>query len=360
MKASLTRRTVELCRIASVTGNEADCAERIQAMLRDTPLAVSRIGNSILARSAPKAGRPLVLLVGHTDTVPPKASDRGVRIEGDRLYGLGASDMKGGLAVMIELARAIGDGAQLAVDLGFIFYDKEEGPWSESGLGPVLEQTPWLRRADLAFCLEPSDNVVQVGCLGTLHATVAFVGKAAHSARPWQGMNAIHAGAPLLAALAARPPHDVVCDGHRFREVLSATLAGGGVTRNVIPDHFVLNLNYRFAPGRSDESAMSEVRRFCAESCPLHPPEVSFAEVAPSGRVVLENGLLRRFLAENGNAVAAKQAWTDVARLSQAGIDAVNLGPGLAAQAHQADEYCSINLLEASYHQFARFVGLSG
>ncbi|GDX79369.1 succinyl-diaminopimelate desuccinylase [Deltaproteobacteria bacterium] len=360
MNAILTRRTVELCRIASVTGNEADCAERIAAILRDTPLAVSRVGNTILARTVARAGRPLVLLVGHTDTVPPKATDGGVRIEGDRLYGLGASDMKGGLAVMLELSRAVGDGRDLNVDLGFVFYDKEEGPWAESGLGPTLEQTPWLRRAELAFCLEPSDNVVQVGCLGTLHATVAFGGKAAHSARPWQGANAIHAAAPLLAALAARAPNDVVCDGHLFREVLSATLASGGNTRNVIPDRFSLNLNYRFAPGRSDESAMEEVRRFCAESCPLNPPDVSFVEVAPSGRVVLENRLLRRFLAENGNAVAAKQAWTDVARLSQAGIDAVNLGPGLAAQAHQADEYCSIDLLEASYRQFARFVGLSG
>lgn len=360
MKTALTRRTLELCRIASVTGHEADCADRVEAILRDTPLAVSRVGNTILARTVSKPGRPLVLLVGHTDTVPPKATDGGVRIEGDRLYGLGASDMKGGLAVMVELARSISNGRDLSVDLGFVFYDKEEGPWSESGLGPVLTETPWLRRAALAFCLEPSDNVVQVGCLGTLHATVTFTGKAAHSARPWQGENAIHAAAPLIAALAALPPVEVVCDGHLFREVLSATLASGGKTRNVIPDSFALNLNYRFAPGRSDESAMEEVRRFCAAACPANPPDVSFVEVAPSGSVVLENPLLRRFLAENGNPVAAKQAWTDVARLSQAGIDAVNLGPGLAAQAHQADEYCSIDLLDTSYRQFARFVGLGG
>ncbi len=358
MSDALVRRTVELCRIASVTGAEAACAERVEAILRDTPLAVQRVGESVLARTVSRPGRPLVLLVGHTDTVPPKPGDRGVRVEGDRIYGLGASDMKGGLAVMLELALAVGDGRDLAVDLGFVFYDKEEGPWAESGLGPVLTSVPWLKRAALAFCLEPSDNVVQVGCLGTLHATVTFVGKAAHSARPWQGTNAIHAAAPLLAALGALAPVDVDCAGHRFREVLSATLATGGATRNVIPERFSLNLNFRFAPGRSDDDAVAAVRRFCADACPAHPPEVEIVEVAPSGRVVLDNPLLARFLAENGNAVTAKQAWTDVARLSQAGIDAVNLGPGLSAQAHQADEYASAALLAEGYRQFARFVGL--
>ncbi len=355
---ALTRRTMELCRVASVTGNEAACADLVEAILRDTPLAVQRIGETVLARTAARPGRPLVLLVGHTDTVPPKPGDGPVRLDGDRIYGLGASDMKGGLAVMLELARAVGDGAALPYDLGFVFYDKEEGPWAESGLGPVLERATWLRRAALAFCLEPSDNVVQVGCLGTLHARVTFVGQAAHSARPWQGRNAIHAAAPLLAALAARAPVVVDCSGHEFREVISATLASGGATRNVIPDRFELNLNYRFAPGRTSESAVAEVKRFCAEACPGGPPEVEIVEVAPSGAVVLDNPHLRRFLEQNGNAVAAKQAWTDVARLSQVGIDAVNLGPGLAAQAHQAGEYASASLLAVGYAQFARFVGL--
>ena len=358
MSAALVRRTLDLCRIASVTGNEANCADYTEAVLRDSGLAVQRVGLSVLARTAARPGRDLILLVGHTDTVPPKPGDGLPRVEGDRLYGLGASDMKAGIAVMLELALAVGKHRDLPADVGFVFYDKEEGPWSESGLGPVLAECPWLRRAALAFCLEPSDNGVQVGCLGTLHAKVTFVGKAAHSARPWQGENAIHAAAPLLAALAARAPVPVDCGGHRFVEVLSATLASGGATRNVIPDHFTLNLNYRFAPGKSDESAVDDVRRFCAAACPERPPDVELVEVAPSGRVVLDNPQLARFLAVNGNTVAAKQAWTDVARLSQAGIDAVNLGPGLAAQAHQAGEYASVALIAESYMQFARFLGL--
>jgi succinyl-diaminopimelate desuccinylase len=360
LPARLARRTLDLCRIPSVTGNEEACADFVQACLKDTGLAVQRVGNSVLARTA-RRGRPLVLLVGHTDTVPGKAGDGPPRIEAPsaaadsgRIYGLGASDMKGGLAVMLELAANLGDGSGLAVDVGLVFYDREEGPWVDSGLIAVLEQAPWVRGANLAFCLEPSDNVVQVGCMGTLHARVTFHGRAAHSARPWQGENAIHKAGPLLVALSQRPPRDVHCDGHLFREVVSATLAAGGRTRNVIPDQFELNLNYRFAPGRFPDEVAAEIRTMVGSE----GVDVEIVEAAPSGRVVTDNPQLRRFLELNHNAVAAKQAWTDVARLTAAGVDAVNLGPGLAAQAHQAGEYADITLLADSYHQFARFVGV--
>jgi len=275
-------------------------------------------------------------------------------VEGDRVVGLGASDMKSGLAVMLELARRL-DPAVLPYRLGFVFYDKEEGPWAISGLGPTLETVAWLHRAVLAFCLEPSDNVVQVGCLGSLHARVTVLGKAAHSARPWQGENAVHAAGKLLVALGERPPRDVILHGHLYREVLSATLVSGGKTRNVIPDRCELNLNFRFAPGRTVEDAEDEVRAV-VQAAVAGPHEVEFVERAPSGRVIGDNAFLAHFLALNGNPVHAKQAWTDVARLGQVGIDAVNLGPGESAQAHQAGESTAMRLITESYRQFERFL----
>ncbi len=344
---------LDLCRIPSVTGNEAACADFIERWLSRTDLAVERVGESVIARAPARAGVPLVLLVGHTDTVPPKTGDPTPHIDGDRLVGLGASDMKGGLAVMLALAGEPRP-TNAPYDVGYVFYDREEGPWANSGLAPVLDGVPWLSGAALAFCLEPSDNVVQVGCMGTLHASVTFRGRAAHSARPWQGENAIHKAAPLLAHLAERPPNDVYCAGHLFREVLSATLAKGGATRNVVPDRFELNLNLRYAPARTPAEAEALLREVCGDA------EVEISEHAPAGRVVSDNIHLRRFLAVNGNAIAAKQAWTDVARLTSLGIDAVNLGPGHAAQAHQAAEHASIALIAESHAQFARFFAPSG
>lgn len=367
LEAALVAETLRLCEIPSVTGAEAACAGYVEAELRKTGLVVDRIGETVLARTRPDEQepclplRPLVLLVGHTDTVPPKPGDGPTRLEvgtavtpGARIVGLGASDMKCGLAVMLEVARRLG-AAPLRYRLGLVFYDKEEGPWAISGLGPALEQAAWLHEAGLAFCLEPSDNVVQVGCLGTLHATVTLLGRAAHSARPWQGTNAVHAAGRLLTALGQRAPTDHIFGGHLYREVISATLAQGGQTRNVIPDRFELNLNFRFAPGRSVESAEADLVRFVRENVDCGVT-IDFIERAPSGRVVTDNALLQEFLAMNGNPVQAKQAWTDVARLGQVGIDAVNLGPGESAQAHQAGESTAVGLIVESYRQFERFL----
>ena len=350
--------TLALCGIASVTGDEDACADFVEAWLRaTTALRVERHGKCVLARNPP-TGKPLLLLVGHTDTVPGKNGDAAPHQDGDRLVGLGSSDMKGGLAVMMRLAEdlfpaggAVADGLAegLDYDLGLVFYDHEEGPWVKSGLGPVLAEVDWILGAALAMCLEPSDNIVQLGCMGTLHARVGFEGRSAHSARPWQGENAIHKAAGFLVRLAALAPVDVTRDGFLFREVLSATQASGGTARNVIPDRFDLNVNYRFAPGRSLDEAVADVHALVAGEA-----TVEIVEAAPSGKVVGESPHLARFLARTGASVTAKQAWTDVARLGQVGIDAVNWGPGHAAQAHQAGEYASLALhVEALLHLHA-------
>jgi len=142
-----------------------------------------------------------------------------------------------------------------------VFYDREEGPYETNGLEPVLDACPWLRDTGLGFCLEPTDLELQLGCVGSLHATVSFAGRAAHSARPWQGENAIHKAGPFLAELLALAPREVAFGpGLVFREVTSATLAKGGIGRNVVPASLDLHVNVRFAPGRTPEDAERELR----------------------------------------------------------------------------------------------------
>ncbi len=344
----LANLTLELCKIPSVTGEEAAISADIEARLLAIPeLEVSRLGPTVMAQTGGEG--PLIVLYGHTDTVAPKAQDPEPHRDGDQLFGLGASDMKAGLAVMLLLAEKWSSKPRRC-RLGLVFYDAEEGPWFESGLGPALAGTPWLHDAVLSICLEPSDNVVQVGCVGSLHATVTFRGQAAHSARPWQGRNAIQAAGPMLSRLAARAPTEVEAGGFVFREVMSATLAHGGIGRNVIPDSFELNLNYRFAPGRELDDAQAVVRELVADEA-----DVRFTDLAPSGRVVTDNSELSRLLDSSGAALAPKQAWTDVARLSAAGLDGVNFGPGLAAQAHQAREYASLARVVEGYLMLDRY-----
>lgn len=350
MSISLAERLLTLVKFPSVIGAEGPlCDFVVEQAERADAFEIERAGDSIALRPRRRSHDEFVCLVGHLDTVPP-SSENPARIEGDRLYGLGASDMKAGLAVMWSLIDE--PLREPAYDVGYIFYDAEEGPYEKSGLGPLLDATPWVKdEVDLAFCLEPSDNALQLGCLGVLNATVTFTGRAAHSARPWQGENALHKAAGLLERLSAFAPKEHAFGDLKYVEVISATLARGGTARNVVPASFELNLNYRFPPGCTMEQARENVRELIAGEA-----EVEFIDIAPSGAIPEQNSVLERFQRRCAVPVAAKQAWTDVGRLSTLGIDSVNFGPGEGSQAHQPEESTSIALLEQGEALMRRFL----
>jgi succinyl-diaminopimelate desuccinylase len=340
----LAQRALALVRIPSVIGDERALCDVVEqwATGRFGADAVVRVSNS-LAVGHRRDGRPTLALVGHLDTVPANPDGTEPRIEGDRLIGLGASDMKGSLAVMLQLADDLPLDT-LPFNLRLVFYEREEGPYLESGLGPLYEACPELKAAAFTIAMEPTDGAVQVGCVGSLHATLTFNGQAAHSARPWQGLNAVHAAGSLLAELHQRPRREVVVAGHTFFEVMSVTLAKGGRARNVVPDAFELNLNYRFAPGKSVDEAEADVRALAQGRC-----EVRVTDRSPSGRVCAGNPHFQRLVTLTGRPAEAKQSWTAVARLSAWGLDAVNYGPGETAQAHQRGESASVAALGRAY-----------
>jgi succinyl-diaminopimelate desuccinylase len=196
--ATLGETLLWLCAIASPIGEERALCDAVEARLARP--ATRRWGDSIVVPVTRGTGGPRVALVGHLDTV--RTENGPARVEGERLFGSGASDMKSGLAVMIALAETL-DLAALKCDLTLVFYAREEGPFAENELGPVLEQDPELSHVDLAVCMEPSDNKLHLGCMGSIHATVTFEGRTAHSARPWEGESAVTKSAALLAVLGA-------------------------------------------------------------------------------------------------------------------------------------------------------------
>jgi succinyl-diaminopimelate desuccinylase len=351
----LAQATLALCRIKSPIGQEQELADHVERWARAhfPTREVFRLGHSLVVGSLEDA-RPTVALVGHLDTVPAHPNDREPRLEGERVFGLGASDMKGGLAVMMALAEDL-PRAQLPVNLVLVLYEREEGPYLESGLGPLFEARPELQRVKFGLAMEPTDGVVQVGCVGSLHVTLRFQGRSAHSARPWQGDNAIHKAGPLLAELLGRPRREVMHGGFPFYEVMSITKASGGRARNVVPELLELNLNYRFAPGKTLERAQEDVRELVGDRA-----EVEFTDLAPSGRVCADNVLFQKLLALTGLPAESKQAWTDVARFSEFGVDAVNFGPGETAQAHQANESAPIPALARAYEKLGHFLRDAG
>lgn len=342
---SITDTLAELIDIPSVTGDEEEIATAIEFRFRGR-FPTQRIGNSVIV-GAPADDRAFVALYGHTDTVPEQGN-RPHRIENGRMAGLGASDMKAGIAVMIHLLEDQGDAP---LGLVGVFYDKEEGPAVENGLEGVLNEVSWLAGAELSVVLEPTDLHLEMGCNGVINADVVFAGHAAHSARPWLGENAVTKAGRWLADMHEREPEVFEVGGLDFREVFSVTKAEGGIANNVLPSTFVVNLNHRFPPLFDVDEAEARLRSAAAAA-----DEIVVKDRAPGAGVPADNAHLQRLAALVGSEVRSKQGWTDVARLSARGIPAVNYGPGEVAQAHQASESVAIDNLAVAHDVLVELV----
>jgi succinyl-diaminopimelate desuccinylase len=249
--------------------------------------------------------------------------------------------LMGGIGVMIELARAGAPGR-------YLFFNREEIPLAESPL-PALFATDLLDGVELAVVLEPTDCILHAGCLGNVQARVHFHGESTHSARPWTGVNAIHELVRGLETLVRLEPLDVELDGLVFREVVSAVRIEGGIAANVIPASASVELNYRYAPGRSRADAEARLHELVTHG------EVEILHNAPSAPPALANPLARK-LHELVPDVAPKQAWTPVAQFAEQGIDAINYGPGSIAYAHKVDEQIPVASLERCYATLRSFL----
>lgn len=346
---SIVDTLVEIVDVASVTGEEDELCSMLEERFADR--RVQRIGNSLVV-GRPDEGAPFFALYGHLDTVPRQGEWR-ARVEGDRVVGLGTSDMKAGVAVMIDLLED--DRLEPIHDVVAVFYAAEEGPADENELGAVLDACPWLIDAELAIVLEPTDGNVEIGCNGAMNADIVFHGKSAHSARPWLGENAVTKGGAWLAKLHAMEPDVVDLGGLVYREVFSVTRAEGGIANNIIPPEFRINLNYRFPPIYSLAEAEARLRHIAAEA-----DEVIVKDRASAGGAFPDHPEVRRFERVAGGDRQAKQGWTDVARITERGGVGLNYGPGVVAQAHQVGEYVPIGNLERAYDVMARFLAGEG
>lgn len=343
---------MDLLRMPCVTGEEGPIADWLAARYDGRAESVVRVNNSVVVGDLSDP-RPMVLLVGHLDVVPPTPIDLAVRREDGAIWGRGATDMKSGLVVAMDCFEDPELRAG-AYNLVLVAYAGEEGPHAGNELGPLLQSVPHLCTAALAVVLEPTDLRVQLGCLGALHAEVTFHGRAAHSARPWHGENALTKAGTFLAELDRREPQDVEIDGLVYREVITATRAWTDPVRearNVVPDRFTINCNYRFAPDKDEVQAEARLREWVGDRA-----QVEIVDRAPAGPPLRTDAVVERFLDALDVPVEPKQAWTDVARLTAMGVPALNFGPGLTAQAHQAGEYVRENHLLDARQALTKFI----
>lgn len=332
LTADVVALTAALVDIPSESHGEGPLADAVQrALAALSHLHVERHGNTVVART--NHGRDeRVLIGGHLDTVPAH-DNLPHRQEGDLLYGLGACDMKGGVAVALSLAASIPEPSR---DVTYVFYECEEVQSEFNGLQLLADQHPHLLEADLAILMEPSNAGIEAGCQGTLRAEIHTTGSRAHSARSWLGVNAIHAAGAVLERLAAYEPRRPIVDGLEYREGLNAVAIRGGVAGNVIPDECVVTVNYRFAPDRTTDAAIAHVREV------FDGYRVEIVDLAPAAAPGLDRPAAARFVQVVGRQPQPKFGWTDVARFSALGVPALNYGPGDPALAHTRHEHVPV------------------
>jgi succinyl-diaminopimelate desuccinylase len=347
LNADAVTLTEQLVNIESVSRNEEAIADAVESALR--PLAhleVTRLGNTVVARTDLGRGERVVI-AGHLDTVPLN-DNLPARREDGLLHGLGTCDMKGGDAVMLRLAAHVPEPNR---DLTFIWYEAEEIEAEFNGLHLLAQSHPELMTADFAILMEPSNAVVEAGCQGTLRVDVRTHGERSHSARSWRGDNAIHRAAGILTRLQEYDARRPAIDGLEYHEGLNAVFIRGGVAGNVLPDECVVEVNFRFAPDRSEEEAASFVRDF------FDGYDVTLTDSAPGALPGLDVPAAKAFVEAVGGEVNPKFGWTDVARFSGLGVPAVNFGPGDPMLAHKQEEHVPVEDIERCERTLRTWLG---
>jgi succinyl-diaminopimelate desuccinylase len=348
----LAARTLELIDIPSPSGAEDEIRTRLLGLVPRGLSAEYAGDEAFLFLPDRRSEAPLVLLAGHYDTVPAQDNLPG-RVERGAVHGLGASDMKGGLAVAIELVRdLLADGVQPGpYDVGLLLFGREELPAEHNPLPALFTGSSAVHDAALAILLEPTDLEIQAGCLGNVVARLTFHGRSGHSARPWLADNAIERAVAGLRPLFALEPRTAVVEELEFTEVLAVTRLEAGIADNVIPGTATATLSLRYPPDRTPAAAEAYLRSFVPDGATLE-----ILGNSPPGRVVVGSPLVRALRAAGDLEIRPKQAWTNVADFTAAGVDAVNFGPGHTALAHRQDEHVRIDFLVGAYEILRRFL----
>jgi succinyl-diaminopimelate desuccinylase len=347
----LAARTLELVDIHSESLHEHAIRQHLLALVPPT-LHAEWIGDeAALFVPDRRAGVPLVVLAGHYDTVPAQGNLPG-RVADGAVHGLGASDMKGGLAVALELVRDLAECGPGTVDVALLLFGREELPADQNPLPALFAGSAAIRETALAILLEPTDGKIHAGCLGNVVARLSFHGRSGHSARPWLADNAIARAIEAITPLLALDPRPVLIEGLEFLEVVSVTRLDAGIADNVVPGEAMATVNLRYPPDRTPAEAEAYLRSLVPEEALLE-----IVSTAPPGRVVTASPLVESLRAAGRLDVEPKQAWTNVADFTANGLDAVNYGPGHTEYAHRSDELVRVASLVEAYDVLAAFVG---
>ena len=306
----------------------------------------------IRAEVGPEAA-PTVVLEGHIDVVPGRPGQFEPRLDGDRLYGRGAYDMKGALAAMMVVTAALKDSERVRVRLGVVG-DEESEEGEERGCDHLVD-SGFL--GDFAITGEPTDLHIGIEAKGVLALRLEVAGRAAHGATPWLGDNAVLAAIDVFRSIESLPfarHSSELFD----RPSINLGRIWGGDALNKVPDRCVIDVDIRYLPGQDPAAILAAIRELpgVSASALLTRPPATVARDSPFVRALREAAAAHH----DGEPMSVgRDGASDAVSFLRAGVPAVEFGP-LGAGHHGPEEWVSVSSLH-TYRQalesFLRAIG---
>jgi succinyl-diaminopimelate desuccinylase len=353
---ALTRKLIQL-NSENPPGNESVIAGFVKKYLgtmgvKSKIYEFQRKRSNLIAVLGGEDRKHSLLITPHLDTVPAgdhwKFLPFSGKLQGGRIYGLGATDCKGNLAVSLEAMNSlIEDGTRLGYNLIFAATADEESG-STLGIAPLLDKG--ILKPDVALVLDADDFEIIVTQKGLIHLKIRIKGKKAHGAYPWLGKNAIDQSIETLQAL--KEHWALRQQRGRNQYLRPATLnigtIKGGDKVNVVADWCEFELDYRFLPGDSARRILKEIKSVVKKHAARSQIEVEGTQnpylIATAHPLV---SCLVRAVKRLGRrpCIKGSEGATTISFFQEKGIPAVATGFGCSGCAHIADEYVRIDNL---------------
>jgi succinyl-diaminopimelate desuccinylase len=339
-------------------GNEAECVRHLGHILEDAGFTAryydfAERRTSVVATLPGTGPRPSICFTGHLDTVPlgaaPWTRDPfGGEVVGDRLYGRGASDMKGAVAAMVVMAERVARLPRRSAGLTLVLTAGEET--SCQGASHLANTAGALTPAGALVVGEPTGNAPVIAHKGCVRFAITTRGVTAHASMPEAGDNAIYKAAGIVTRLRTLkfgvPSHPLLGP-----PTLNVGTIEGGMNINSVPDRARIGVDIRLLPGQTEDGIRRQLLEACGESTEIERLEGAGSVETDSG-----HPWVREVVGLAGATPRGAPYFTDASVLTPAlgNVPTVILGPGEAAMAHKTDEYCHVSKLEAAVELYVR------
>ena len=367
--AGVTAFLADLIRTPSVNppGNEGAVAALMTAKLSALGLETMTVEAapgrpSVIGKLAGSGNGPTLLLNGHMDVQPPghhwTRDPFAATIEGRRMYGQGAMDMKAGLAAIVYALEYLKDtGCRLAGDV-IVTAVADEVCGGHLGTGYLVGEG--LVRADMAVVCEPTGDTVRVAHRGALWLEIGVSGKSAHGGRPWLGVNAVSKMARIIAAIEDELVPSLQERTHSLLPAPTINIGSieGGTKVNLVADHASIQIDRRMVPGEDADAAEAEVVNLCRAFCSADTEDwsvnvkrlmhVTPGEISADAPIVKACQSAHRTVTGEEAVIGSTAGFEDAHFLLEAGIPTAMYGPYRRTERNEDPHFTSSGMADES------------